>query len=110
MRPQADVHLIRPRQLADDRRRALQHRPQLVRLIIFEVRHVDDVSSRLDDQRPHSERPDAMLDHPATGGLDDAARQVNATFIEVAREAPLHGRYGAGFSSVSICARCSLPL
>jgi len=61
-----------------------------------------DVAARLDDQRADAQRSDGVLDDPAAGVVDDAAGQVDATSVEVAGEAALHGRYGAGSSSTSI--------
>lgn len=61
VRPQADVGLIGPEKLLDHSRCMQQRRTYARCFCLGQFGNADDVTSRLDHQRAHSKRPDAVL-------------------------------------------------
>jgi hypothetical protein len=98
VRPQADVDLIRVRELTDDVGRPPEQVAQLGPLAGIEFPHVQDVADRHDDQRPDAQRTDAVTHEPASGVVDHAAGKVAASRPEVAGEAAGDVAHDAGIA------------
>jgi hypothetical protein len=75
MRPKSDVHLLRMFEFANDRRRLLQYRTELCDLRLIQFSDARHVPLRLNDQRAHAKRADAMVNEPMAGLVDAAARR-----------------------------------
>lgn len=90
MRPQAEVHLIRPRERVDDGSRLLQQGTQFGCFLLVQLRKAEDVPPRFDDEGSNTERPDAVLNEPAVCLVDPAPGQLSAAGGEIAREAAFH--------------------
>lgn len=74
VRPEGDVDLLGCFQPCDDCRCLLKNGAQLGSLGLVEVRDMNDMALRLDDQGPNAQRPDAMVDVPEVGFVDAASR------------------------------------
>jgi hypothetical protein len=69
--PQAVVHLLCVDEFGRDLRCLPEDRPQMGGLYVAEVANCGDVALWLHDQCPNAERPDAVLDQPASLAMDE---------------------------------------
>jgi hypothetical protein len=89
VRPERKVDLLGLREVRNYGGDSGKERAERVRLILFELPQMDDVPLRLYDQCSDPKRPNAVLDDPQVG-LDPAAREVDPSLRQVARETAFH--------------------
>ena len=90
VRPLAGVDLLGCDQAIDDLGGALQECPEFGGLRGGKFGDTSHVPTRHNEQRANAERPDAVLNEPVGRLVDDATREREPPFDEVAREAAVH--------------------
>src|SRR5205807_982469 len=92
VRPQAYVHLGWSAQTGNHLGGPRQQRTHLSGLGAGQVGNVEDVALGLDNEGAHAEGPDAVLDQPVVGAVDQSARQRLPPCGEITRHAVLNAR------------------
>jgi len=76
MRPEAVVDLIGGRKLTGNGGGPPEQGTEFCRLVLAELPDRGDVALRLYDQRPDAEGPDAVLDEPEVGAMDETTGEI----------------------------------
>jgi hypothetical protein len=84
MGPETVVHLLGLNKAADYCGKLPQQRAELFGLRVGEFRDRSHVSSRFEDQPPHTHWSDAVLDQPMWRAVNPTARQRPTTYGQIA--------------------------